>query len=229
VSTIIAELTLPEKILLAASALDEAGQSPFSAEALIVSAWQKYPRTFGLKGYAEQYPDSNKVLSAIMGAKGLAHRGWLSKVGQKMYELSREGKHMVKRLNEGEDLPPVSSSSGKLKLSLDQEGLLHTLLASSAVERHREGRPNETTFGDACRFWNINNGMNSKTLDERLDKVKAGMALIERTLGNRSTTLRDGRVIGREDIDLLSGVQDYLEQRFSRHLALIRNRSERGE
>ena len=223
----ILELTLPEKILLAAAALDEAGQSPFSAEALIVSAWQKYPRTFGLKGYAEQYPDSNKVLTAIMGTKGLAHRGWLSKVGQKLYELSREGRHMVKRLNEGEELPPVAVS-GKVKLSPDQETLLQTLLASSAVELYREGRPNEATFADACRFWNINNGMNAKTLDERLERIKGGLALLERNVGTRSATLRDGRLITQEDTSMLSAVQDYLEQRFSRHLTLLRNRSERG-
>jgi hypothetical protein len=228
-STISAELTLPEKILLAAAALDEAGQAPFSAEALIVSAWQKYPRTFGLKGYADQYPDSNKVLSAIMGGKGLANRGWLSKVGQKMYELSREGRNLVKRLLAGEELPPPSASSGKVKLSVEQENLLHTLLGSSAVGHHREGRPNEATFADACRFWNINNGMNAKTLDERLEKVKGGLALIERNLGQGSTTLRDGRLITREDVDLLSEVQDYLEQKFSRHLTLLRNRSERGD
>ena len=48
-STVAVENTLPEKLLLAASHLEEAGQSPFSAEALIVSAWQKFPRTFGLK------------------------------------------------------------------------------------------------------------------------------------------------------------------------------------
>jgi hypothetical protein len=226
VNTIL-ELTLPEKILLAAAALDEAGQSPFSAEALIVSAWQKYPRTFGLKGYAEQYPDSNKVLTAIMGTKGLAHRGWLSKVGQKLYELSREGRHMVKRLNEGEELPPVAVS-GKVKLSPDQETLLQTLLASSAVELYREGRPNEATFADACRFWNINNGMNAKTLDERLERIKGGLALLERNVGTRSATLRDGRLITQEDTSMLSAVQDYLEQRFSRHLTLLRNRSERG-
>src|SRR5262249_20107359 len=38
--------TLPEKVLLAASQLESQGQSPFSAEALIVTAWQRYPRTF---------------------------------------------------------------------------------------------------------------------------------------------------------------------------------------
>ena len=88
----IAECTVPEKILLAAFQLEEAGQSPFSAETLIVAVWQKFPRTFGLKGYAEQYPDSNKVLASIMGEKGLARRGWLDKMGQKLYALTREGR-----------------------------------------------------------------------------------------------------------------------------------------
>src|SRR5438105_7281768 len=81
----IAECTVPEKILLAADQLEKEGQSPFSAEALIVASWQKFPKTFGLKGYTDQYPDSNKVLSSIMGVKGLARRGWLLKVGQKLY------------------------------------------------------------------------------------------------------------------------------------------------
>ena len=51
----IAECTVPEKILLAAYALEEAGESPFTAEALVVSAWRKYPITFGLKQFAEKY------------------------------------------------------------------------------------------------------------------------------------------------------------------------------
>src|ERR1700722_19278603 len=76
----VAECTVPEKILIAAQELEQQGQSPFSAEALIVTAWQKFPRTFGLKGYGDQYPDSNKVLSCIMGNRGLARRGWLAKM-----------------------------------------------------------------------------------------------------------------------------------------------------
>ena len=83
------EFTVPEKILLAADSLDKMGQSPFSAEALIVTSWQKFPKTFGLKGFAEQYPDSNKILSSIMGEKGLARRGWLVKMGQKLYAFKR--------------------------------------------------------------------------------------------------------------------------------------------
>src|SRR5947199_1903329 len=103
------DFTVPEKILLAADTLDQAGQSPFSAEALIVASWQKFPKTFGLKGYTEQHPDSNKVLSCIMGERGLARRGWLAKMGQKLYALTREGRQVVQRLKEGGEAPPAEA------------------------------------------------------------------------------------------------------------------------
>src|SRR5271163_2613108 len=60
------DFTVPEKILLAAENLEKQGHSPFTAEALIVASWQKFPSTFGLKGFSEKYPDSNKILSSIM-------------------------------------------------------------------------------------------------------------------------------------------------------------------
>src|SRR5262245_2145294 len=110
----VADCTVPEKILLAADQLEKDGQSPFSAEALIVASWQKFPKTFGLRGYADQYPDSNKVLSSIMGVKGLASRGWLLKMGQKLYTLSRDGRQVVRKLlNDGE---PESVTETSVKL-----------------------------------------------------------------------------------------------------------------
>src|SRR5258708_33869193 len=107
------ECTVPEKILLAANQLEADGQSPFSAEALIVVSWQKFPKTFGLKGYAELYPDSNKILTSIMGEKGLARRGWLVKMGQKLYALTRDGRQVVARLMpDAEPTPPKPSARG---------------------------------------------------------------------------------------------------------------------
>src|SRR6266436_2759849 len=72
-----------------------------AATALLVASWQKFPKSFGLKGYSDQYPDSNKVLSSIMGERGLARRGWLSKMGQKLYSLTKEGRQVVQRLQTG--------------------------------------------------------------------------------------------------------------------------------
>src|SRR5947207_731657 len=149
VTTNVEEFTVPEKILLAADVLDKEGQSPFSAEALIVASWQKFPKTFGLKGYAEQYPDSNKILSSLMGEKGLARRGWLVKMGQKLYALTREGRRVIRRvtMQEGEDEPEEQKLE---KLGREQERFLLGLLDSSAVQKFEENRKSELTFADAC-------------------------------------------------------------------------------
>ena len=148
--TNVADCTVPEKILLAALELEEQGQSPFSAEALIVAAWQKFPKTFGLKGYAELYPDSNKVLSSIMGVRGLAGRGWLTKMGQKLYVLTRDGEQLVRRLLSDGTTPPAEEAA---KLTRDQEKFLNGLWATTAVEKFNEGRKQEITFADACSYW----------------------------------------------------------------------------
>src|SRR5208282_3582558 len=126
VITNLTEFTVPEKILLAADQLEKQGQSPFSAEALIVAAWQQYPRTFGLKGYTDTYPDSNKILSSIMGEKGLARRGWLVKMGQKLYALTREGRQIIRSLL-NEDAEPEGAAPN-VHVNRDQEKFILALL-----------------------------------------------------------------------------------------------------
>jgi hypothetical protein len=217
----IADCTVPEKILLAAFQLEEAGQSPFSAETLIVSVWQQFPRTFGLKGYAEQHPDSNKVLSSLMGEKGLARRGWLNKMGQKLYALTREGRQLVRRLR-NDDPPPLPTEN--VKLPRDQDKLLQTLFASTAVRKYQDNRKPELTFADACRFWSITENLQGAALDDRLATVRASLGDIERAIGKSKTVLSDGRLLTGDDANMLCDLHLYLEDRFARHLTLLRNR-----
>jgi hypothetical protein len=218
----VAELTVPEKILLAAQQLDDRGQSPFSAEALIVASWQKFPKTFGLKGYADQYPDSNKVLSCIMGERGLTRRGWLAKMGQKLYSLTREGKQVVVRLQTGGEQPSPGELQ-QVKITRDQEKYLLGLFGSSAVQKFEEGLKDELTFADASRFWGTED-LRGDALTARLDRLRATLADVERSLGNSSAELSNGRSISKEDLSLLTAVHEYLEDRFSRHLSLLRQR-----
>ncbi len=217
----IAECTVPEQILLAAHQLEEQGQSPFSAEALVVSSWKLFPNTFGLKGYTELYPDSNKVLSSIMGERGLARKGWLIKMGQKLYAMTREGRQVVRRL-QGQE--PVSGDDPPIKLSRDQEKFLLTLFASTAVQKFEESRKEELTFADACRFWGITENLHGEALDARLDKLRLNLADIDRLISTGSADLSNGRSISIIDLDLLSNVHKYLSDRFARHLTLLRNR-----
>lgn len=222
--TTIAECTVPEKILLAAYELEEKGESPFSAESLIVASWQKFPKAFGLKGYSDQYPDSNKVLASIMGEKGLARRGWLIKMGQKLYALTREGRQVVRRLMSDGSEPQDSRGPEPVKLSRDQEKFLLGLLSSSAVEKFQEGRKQEMTFADGTRFWGITENLRGEQLDARLNRLRASLADFERMIGSGGTTLSNGRSVGADDLTLLYDVHAYLEEKFSRHLTLLRNR-----
>jgi hypothetical protein len=218
----VADCTVPEKILLAADQLEREGQSPFSAEALIVASWQKFPKTFGLKGYTDQYPDSNKVLSSIMGVKGLTSKGWLLKMGQKLYSLSRDGRQVVRALLQDGGPPPAAVATPRL--SREQEKFLLHLFGSTAVQKFEEGRKQDLTFADASRFWNINDSVHGEALNSRLHEVRANLAEIDRVLDKGPCELSNGRLVSLDDIAVLSDIHAHLEERFSRHLTLLRNR-----
>jgi hypothetical protein len=223
VVNIVADCTVPEKILLSADQLEKEGHSPFSAEALIVAAWQKFPKSFGLKGYTDLYPDSNKVLSSIMGVKGLAHRGYLLKMGQKLYSLSKEGRDLIRKLLEGGETPP--SVGDNVKLSRDQEKFLLQLLSSTGVHKFEEGRKQDLTFADACRFWSITENVQGEMLNSRLHQVRATLADIDRLVSRSPSELSNGRLVTLDDLTQLGNIHAYLEERFSRHLTLLRNRA----
>ncbi|MBY0232722.1 MAG: hypothetical protein K2W96_25865 [Gemmataceae bacterium] len=217
--------TVPEKILVAASLLEEGGQSPFSAEALIVGAWQKYPQTFGLKGFEDKHPDSNKVLAGIMGEKGLPNRGWMVKVGQKLYALTRDGKQVVRKLLQGEETPPLTAkrAAPKEPLPREQDILLQSLLSSTAWQKQRAGRSGDWTFADACRFWSMAD-QTGDAVDARLDELQGTLAGIERLLAGGPRKLGNGVEIAAETVGQLCDLHHQLEQRFARHLALLRSR-----
>jgi hypothetical protein len=227
---IVSECTVPEKILLAAFDLDEQGQSPFSAEALIVAAWTKFPRTFGLKGYADQFPDSNKVLTSIMGEKGLARRGWLAKMGQKLYTLTREGRQAVRRLHQPDEAaaPAAERAERPNKLAREQEKFVLGILSAPAVEKYQQGLKLELTFADACKFWGITDSMRGEALDARLNRLRAGLAEVDRLVPPAGIDLSNGRSVSPDDLKLVHKVDDYLADRFGRHLTLLRNRGERN-
>ncbi len=219
--TPVAECTVPEKVLVAALHLEEQGESPFSAESLIVAAWKKFPLAFGLKGYHDQYPDSNKVLSSIMGERGLTRKGWLSKVGQKLYTLTPDGRRVVHRLRLGEE--PAAEEAAK-KLSRDQEKQLLHFLNAAALQKYLEGRKDELTFGDASKFWGVSEDDQGNVLDARLGKVRAALGGVDRVIGTGELVLSNGRCVSADDLETLYKLHDYLEARFARHLNLLRSR-----
>jgi hypothetical protein len=216
------DFTVPEKILVAADHLEKQGQSPFTAEMLIVASWQKFPSTFGLKGFTEKYPDSNKILSSIMGEKGLARRGWLVKMGQKLYAMTREGRNVVRRvMMEEEEAPPAGSVQ---RMNREHERFLKVLFDSSAVRKFEDNRKHELAFADATRFWSITDNMKGDQLDDKLEEVDKTLAQLDRLLADNDAEMTGGRVVTAGDIRVLTNIHRYMEDRFERHLNLLRKR-----
>lgn len=217
------DFTVPEKILLAAENLEKQGQSPFTAEMLIVASWQRFSSTFGLKGFTEKYPDSNKILSSIMGEKGLARRGWLVKMGQKLYALTREGRNVIRRvmMEEEEDAP----AGGVQRMSREHERFLKVLFDSSAVQKFEDNRKHELSFADACRFWSITENMKGELLDEKLEDVNTTLAELDRILADVDAEMSGGRVVTAGEIRVMTNIHRYMQDRFERHLNLLRSRT----
>jgi hypothetical protein len=217
------DFTVPEKILLAAEILEKQGQSPFTAESLIVASWQKFPSTFGLKGFTEKYPDSNKILSSIMGEKGLARRGWLVKMGQKLYAMTREGRNVVRRVMDQEE--EHAPSGAVQRMNRENERFLKVLFDSTAVQKFEDNRKHELAFADACRFWSITENMKGEQLDEKLEEMDKTLAEMDRMLADNDSEMTGGRVVTAGDIRVMTNIHRYMEDKFDRHLNLLRSRS----
>jgi len=91
-----------ERLLCVALALSDSGKPQFVAEQLVVSAWEHYPNEFGLDGWTHTHPDSNRVLSPLMGERGLVKRGWFRRVCDKTYELTEAGRREAMRFQSGQ-------------------------------------------------------------------------------------------------------------------------------
>jgi hypothetical protein len=223
VSITVTDLTASEKILLAADQLDKQGQSAFTAEELVVASWRQFPDTFGLRGYADKHPDSNKVLSSLMGEKGLARRGWLVKMAKKEYALTREGRRVLARLLQQEEPGPART----LRLPRDREKFLLGLLESTALRKIEDGRKHELTSADAWRFWDITQNLRGDAVDEQLRQVEHVLNEVERELAQADVELTSGRVITAGDLRVLANIHRYMKDRFAQHLNLLRSRPER--
>jgi hypothetical protein len=95
--------TAADIVLLAAADLTAAGNAEFSEWDLTVAAWSRDRFRFGLRGYAQSYPDHKRVMMEIMGAKASnpVQQGYLEKVRPNFYRLTPAGKAASARMKEG--------------------------------------------------------------------------------------------------------------------------------
>lgn len=221
-------LSIPEKLLIAAYALEESGHRPFSAENLVVSAWQKFPDAFGLAGYRDDngqmsYPDSNRVFAEIMGSKPIRKRGLLVKVGSKMYQLTEAGREHARLIAKRSGESHIEKAS--LPRDIEQE--LKRLFVSKAVGKIRNERITDLTFYDACSFWGISPRSSAIELEGRISNFKKIVETARNVIKGKTATFEHGGyAFGPNDLDTLLKVHEELLRRFQAEIEIIRKRTD---
>jgi hypothetical protein len=217
-------LTVPEKILIAAIKIN-GDEKTFTAEDLVVAAWKLFPDVFGLQGYADKYPDSNKILSNIMGSKGLREKKWIRKVGEKKYRITEAGKEAGAQLSNQQN--QVSHSSA---LSREGKEILYKVINSKAYEKFQHGKIDEVHFGDACSFWNISVRSNAAMLNNRLNDLETIISTTEKLIiesENKAISLtHGGEAVTLNDILGLRNLNELLLAKFDDQIAIIRSRQD---
>jgi hypothetical protein len=222
------QLTISDKLLLAAHQLVKQGKPEFAAEDLVVAAWRMYPDAFGLSGHTDQagrakYPDSNRVFAEIMGAKPIRKQGYLQKVGTKIYRLTEAGIHKA------EYLAGAGQAGAPLKGSLPREVSveLKRLLASRALSKQRNGQMNDITFYDACTFWGITPRSSAIELEGRL---KNFTGVVEAARGQVAASAaafqHAGATYDSGDLEELRSLNAFLRREFSREIDIIGKRTD---
>lgn len=217
-------LTVPEKILLCATQLGTE-KGVFAAEDLIVRCWERFPDTFGLQGYADRFPDANRVLTNIMGGKGLRGKGWLRKIGEKRYQVTEAGRQASSNLENGKQHPSIQRGAFLGRETIE---ILTRLMESRALQKFRLHE--ELTFGDLASFWNVSPRSNAYQLNVAIKDADAALQAAEThlsTAGIESLQFPNRSIpISRGDVALARSLQKHLTEKFWQELDVIRQRSD---
>jgi hypothetical protein len=221
-------LSITEKILVAALELENRGKRPFTAEDLVVSAWQTFPDAFGLAGYRDRngimmYPDSNRVFAEIMGSKPVRKKGYLVKVGSKMYQLTESGHEYAKCLLK----KPGDKQVEKASLSRDIEKELKRLFESRALAKFSENRITDLTFFDLCDFFGISPRSSAIELFGRISNFERILSSAKEVAQEKKVSFIHGGLEFRlADLNTLMKLKEELLFKFENDLNIIRMRTD---
>ena len=219
-------LSVYEKLLLAAFSLEEKGQKAFTAENLVVEAWQEFPDTFGLAGYRDpvtgpSYPDSNRVFAEIMGSKPIRKRGFLVKTGEKIYQLTETGRQEARFLVGQKQ----GSTTTKIDLPRDLQHRLRALMNCRASEKFRNGRLDDISLHDACTFWRISPRSSAIEMEGNLANIETLLRSSLDAIRSKTVTfVHSGDAFMSDDVERLMKLDEALRAKFRDQLDIIAKR-----
>jgi DNA-binding PadR family transcriptional regulator len=220
-------LSIQDKLLISALAIEEGGKERFSAEDLVVMGWRKFPEAFGLAGYVDErgsplYPNSNRIYAEIMGSKPLRKNGLIRKVGSKMYQLTEIGRLRAKSLG----AIKTKNSVEKWALAREQIEFIRKLLDSKAAKKYREDKKGDISFFDACGFWGISAASNAKDLWSRFAEIENILIIVGKSISGKNSVQfkHGGDEFSPNDLKSLVEIHIFLQEKFQGEIEHIKKR-----
>lgn len=158
-------LSIKDKVLLAALKCTGGNiEQSFTAEQLIVTAWEMDKSAFGLRGFEEKYPDSNRLFTNTDGKDGLVSKGYFNKAGERMFRLSPSG------LTSAVALQPENTAH-QVKLERELASQVNKILSHPVFRDWLVDHSKPARFHGAGHFWGIAPGTPSRLVRERVNQV----------------------------------------------------------
>ena len=219
------EVSLSDKVLLAALECSRGELSEsFTAEALLMAAWKADKRAFGLRGFEEVHPDSNKLFTKIDGRDGLVAKGLLHGGGERTLRITESGLGRALTLSRDILMEPVDKAL-EVKVERGLHESMARMLGSQEFRAWLADKSKPNRFREAGNFWGIAPGTPPRTVRERVSQIDQTLATARQRLEDfgveRVFEQRGRELFDREDVKRLSEFQSELKKRFQKELKIL--------
>jgi hypothetical protein len=210
---------------LLAAALACSGGDPartFSSEELLIAAWRYDPASWGLRGYEQEHPDSNRIHRELdsrgKGHRGIVGDGYLEKVRPRTYRLTPKGLAVAASASDADP-------EARERLNRVLEAEVTRIIEHPAFVAWLTDRSKPRSFRDVGHFWGVAPGTPARVVRQRVQSVQdtltAALELLERRELDQVGD-RQGRLLfERADVERSLEFHAEMKVRFGKELALL--------
>jgi len=194
----------------------------FTFEELLVAAWQLDNQSWGLRGFEDEHPDSERIHRELdsrgKNSKGLVELGWLDKVRPRVYRMTLKG-----LAEKGRAKPEHKIVREKIRRQSEDE--IRRILEHPTFYQWLSDPSKPKKFRDAGAFWNVAPGTPPDTIKKRIQAVDDVLSTALHLLADAGVEgLASGRgrlLFDRTDVERCEEFQRTLKSRFAADLRVL--------
>jgi hypothetical protein len=194
----------------------------FTAEELLLRVWQRDKMAWGLRGYEEVHPDSEKIYKELDRASvkgGMVGLGWLEKIRPRTYVLTPKGFAIAGQV----PTAPAGAQAQAIRVLADA---ITDILSHPVFRAWLEDRARPRYFREAGHFWSVAPGTPPSVIRSRIRRIdetlEQALELLDARGGDSIAAGHNRVLFERQDLDRLGEFQHTLKERFASDLRALK-------